>query len=167
MCRKATKQLEDIRDRMNREEEQRLERQKRAPAMERESDCANDPNGAYWAHYKDIMARPNSENIDYSSIDGKIGIRMRVTGYSASQIYEAIENNGPAMRKETMGAAEWDAKYRNRDWNRFAKETVEKYVFGSRGAAQYTQAESYRPYYLKVEGRTSRQEQTETRDLGR
>jgi hypothetical protein len=162
ICQKAGKRLGELQEHINRE----TERQKQIPVT---STNADDLNGAYWAHYKDIMARSANTTHDYSSIDGKIGIRMRVTGYSAAQVYEAIKNNAPAMRKETMAAAEWDAKYRNRDWSRFAQETVDKFVFGARGANQYGQAESYRPYYLKVEGRNSQQSKAgkAEKDLGR
>jgi hypothetical protein len=78
---------------------------------------------------------------------------MRVTGYSAGQIYEAIETNAPAIRRETMNAGEYDAKYRNRDWSRYAKETTEQFVFGPRGVDQYSQAETFRAYYMKLESR--------------
>ena len=81
-------------------------------------------------------------------------LRMRVTGYSAGQICEAIKANAPFMRKEVVIEREYDEKYRYRNWDRYAKETVEKYVFGSRGAAQYARAESYRAYYMKLEGRS-------------
>jgi hypothetical protein len=91
--------------------------------------------------------------MDYSRIDGMIGMRMRVTGYSAVQIYEAIKNNATAMRRETMNAGEYDAKYRSRDWSRFAKETTEQFVFGPRGVNQYSQAEAFRAYYMKLENR--------------
>jgi hypothetical protein len=97
---------------------------------------------------------------------------MRVTGYSAGQIYEAIKTNAPAMRKEVMKADEYGAKYRNRDWSRYAKETTEKFVFGPRGAAQYSQAEAFRAYYMQLEGRNftnrdaARREKTE-KDIGR
>ena len=54
-----------------------------------------------------------------------------------------------------MNEREYDEKYRYRNWGRYAKETVEKYVFGPRGAAQYAKAEYYRAYYMKLEGRDS------------
>lgn len=84
-----------------------------------------------------------------------IGIRMRVTGYDAGQIRAVIERNAPAMRKETLTAGEYDAKYRNRNWKRYAGETTAKFVFGPRGAAQYAGAEPYRPLYMRIEGRGS------------
>jgi predicted secreted acid phosphatase len=72
------------------------------------------------------------------------------------------------MRKETMSAADWSAKYRGRDWSRFAKETVEKFVFGPRGAEQYSQAEAYRLYYMKLENRNLAEEQAKPeKDIGR
>jgi hypothetical protein len=94
-------------------------------------------------------------------------LRMRVTGYSAGQIYDAIRNNAPAMRKEAMNEREYSEKYRYRNWDRYAKETVEKYVFGSRGAAQYNSAEEYRAYYLKLEGRSMADERRPQQDFQR
>jgi hypothetical protein len=176
MCRKAGQQVEEIYARMNEETRERENRAKR-PVF-RDFQGANaitanaaDPNGAYWAHCRDIVSRQNGAP-DYSSIDGKIGIRMRITGYDASQIYEAIKINAPAMRRETMSADEWSAKYRARDWSRFARETVEKFVFGPRGVSQYSQAETFRAYYMKVEGRIWTKEVRQQRakaekDLGR
>jgi hypothetical protein len=116
---------------------------------------ADDPNGAYRTHWKDVMKKLQSvgENTDYSRVDAMVGLRMRVTGYSAGQIYDAMKENAPAMRKEAMSEQEYGEKYRYRDWNRYAKETVEKYVFGPRGAAQYYKSEEYRAYYMKLEGR--------------
>jgi hypothetical protein len=135
---------------------------------------ARDPNGAYWAHCHDILSRSQGTP-DHSRIDGMIGIRMRVTGYDAAQIYEAIRTNAPAMRKETMNAADYAAKCRNYDWGRFAKETVEKFVFGPHGAGQYSQAEAFRAYYMQLESRNwteeARQKQARAekaeKDLGR
>ena len=91
--------------------------------------------------------------MDYSVIDGMIGIRMRGTGYGAEEIRAAIEKNAPLMRKETLSGQEYDAKYRGRDWKRFAKETTEKFVFGPRGIVQYGKAEQYRAAFIKAEGR--------------
>jgi hypothetical protein len=105
--------------------------------------------------------------MDYSRIDGMIGIRMRVTGYSVGQVYEAIKTNGPAMRRETMNADEYAAKYRNRDWSRFAEETTEKFVFGPRGVNQYSQAEAFRAYYMKVENRDVTGHGKAAKDMGR
>ncbi len=114
----------------------------------------SDPTGAYWAHYRDIAAK-YKKITDYSRIDAMIGIRMRVTGYDAGQVRAAIEVNAPAMRKETLTAGEYDAKYRNRNWKRYAGETTAKFVFGPRGAAQFSGAEPYRPLYMRIEGRGS------------
>jgi hypothetical protein len=171
ICQKAVRRLEEIRDRLNREAQAREHRVSNTPAVSQGSD-ARDPNGAYWIHYRDIAEHQTGNYMDYSRIDGMIGIRMRVAGYSAGQIYEAIKANAPAMRKETMSAAEYAAKYSGRDWSRFAKETAEKFVFGPRGVNQYSQAEQYRAYYMRLESRdfTGRdltgRKKTE-RDLGR
>jgi hypothetical protein len=105
---------------------------------------------------------------DYSQIDGIIGIRMRVAGYSPSEVMSAIEANAPAMRKANMSADEYAEKYRGRDWTRYARETTEQFVFGPRGVNQYAQAESYRPYYMNLEGRNARRGyETREKDLGR
>lgn len=165
ICAKATERLKETRARLDeealkirREEEHRRRRQSVATGI-----GANDPNGAYWAHYRDIAARQKGE-MDYSRIDAMIGIRMRVTGYEAGQVQAAIQENAPAMRKDTLSTAAYDAKYRNRDWKRFARETVEKFVFGPRGATQYAQAEAYRPYYMKLEGRSLAEKQRRERE---
>ena len=86
-------------------------------------------------------------------MDALIGIRMRATDYSSDEVQSAIENNAPAMRRETMSAEAFEAKYRNRDWKRYASETTEKYVFGPRGAVQFERALDYRPLYMRLEGR--------------
>jgi hypothetical protein len=131
---------------------------------------AREPDGAYWAHYRDIVSKISGD-LDYSGVDGKIGIRMRLTGYSSAQISEAIRNNASAMRKETMSEQEYNSKYHGRDWERYARETAEKFVFGERGRNQYAKSEPYRPYYMKVEGRSLTEELKEQRktaqDLGR
>ena len=125
---------------------------------------SNDPNSAYWAHYRDIMFT-RSGKPDYSGIDGMIGIRMRVTGYSAGQIRGAIETNAPAIRREAMTQEEYDAKYRNRNWARYAAETTDGFVFGVRGVAQYERSREYRPRLMKVEGRDLREEARREREL--
>lgn len=161
VCTKTTSRLAEIREQIRTEE---LKRQREQKHRERASNIAGwnastiDPKEAYWAHYRDIMQRLRGD-MDYSRVDGMIGVRMRVTGYSVGQIEAAIKDNAPVMRKASLSATTYDAKYRNRDWNRFAKETVEKFVFGSRGATQYAQAEAYRPYYMKLEGRSLAEEQ--------
>jgi hypothetical protein len=93
------------------------------------------------------------ESVDYSRADAMTGLRMRVTGYSIGQIYAAMKDNAPVLRKEAMSEGEYQEKYRYRNWDRYAKETTEKYVFGPRGAAQYYKSEEYRMYYMKLEGR--------------
>jgi hypothetical protein len=122
---------------------------------------AADPNGAYRTHWRDVLEKLSGvgKDVDYSRVDAMVGLRMRVTDYSAGQICEAIKENAPVMRKDVMNAAEYAEKYRYRDWNRYAKETVEKYVFGPRGAAQYYKSEEYRAYYMKLEGRSLSEEQ--------
>jgi hypothetical protein len=165
ICQKAASQLEEIRERLNREARERDQRTAQA-AVNLQNPGAHDPNGAYWAHYRDIATR-HTGDMDYSRIDGMIGVRMRVTGYSAGQIYETIKANAPAMRRETMNADEYAAKYRSRDWSRFAQETTEKFVFGSRGVDQYTQAEAFRAYYMKLEGRSPTSRDKAAKDIGR
>jgi hypothetical protein len=120
-----------------------------------------DPNGAYWAHYRDIAAKfsGSQEKMDYSRIDAMIGVRMRATGHTQSDVINAIETNAPAIRRETMPHEALNAKYGSRDWRRYATETTENYVFGARGAIQYEKALNYRPLYMKLEGRDVIQEQ--------
>jgi hypothetical protein len=73
------------------------ERKRRAP----DSGLFRDPDGAYWAHYRDIAGKFRG-TVDYSRIDAMIGVRMRATGHTQGEIASAIENNAPAMRRETM-----------------------------------------------------------------
>jgi hypothetical protein len=115
---------------------------------------AGDPQVAYWLHYDDIVKHQRGK-WDYSQLDGMIGIRLRVAGYNPSQVMWAIATNAPIMRRQNMGASEYAAKYHNRDWSRYARETTENFVFGSRGAAQFIKAEPYRPYYMVLEGRNT------------
>ncbi len=167
MCGKAAINLKAAQEWLKEQEQKLLReqehRQRSASVMTGLSGNARDPKGAYWAHYRDIVEKQKGK-MDYSRIDSMIGIRMRVTGYSSGQIQAAIEENAPMMRKETMSAQEYDAKYRYRDWKRFARETMEKFVFGTRGAAQYGKAEPYRSLYMKLEGRNLAAEQKQERD---
>jgi hypothetical protein len=129
---------------------------------------AAEPNTAFRIHWRDVMEKTQGDP-DYSRVDAMAALRMRVTGYSAGQICEAIKTNAPLMRKDVMSEREHDEKYRYRNWDRYAKETVEKYVFGPRGAVQYAKAEGYRPYYMKLEGRdhTGQRAEHPKQDLSR
>jgi hypothetical protein len=124
---------------------------------------AGDPDGAYWIHYRDIAAKFTGA-MDYSRIDAMAGIRMRATGYTQNDVQSAIETNAPAMRRENMTESDFDSKYRNRDWQRYASETAEKYVFGPRGAIQFEKALDYRPLYMRLEGRDIAEEQRAERE---
>jgi hypothetical protein len=63
-----------------------------------------------------------------------------------------------------MSAEAFEAKYRNRDWKRYASETTDKYVFGARGAVQFEKALDYRPLYMRLEGRDAIAEAQAERD---
>ena len=130
------------------------------------TDRANDPDGAYWRHYEDIAGRFGGA-MDYSQVDGMIGIRMRVTGHTASQIEDAIERNAPLMREKNMTTEEFREKYRYRNWKLFAHETTEKFVFGDRGTHQFHKAQEYLPYLTKLEGREVRRAKREQQNRGR
>jgi hypothetical protein len=158
VCEKGATELKRTHERMTREAEEVKKRQQehfaaRIP-FERD-DGAMDPNGAYRTHWRDVLEKLQGveKNADYSRVDAMTGLRMRVTGYSAGQICGAMKDNAPTMRKEVMNEREYAEKYQYRNWDRYAKETTEKYVFGPRGAAQYYKSEEYRPYYMKLEGR--------------
>jgi trehalose-6-phosphatase len=105
--------------------------------------------------------------MDYSRIDAMIGVRLRATGHSPNEVERAIEANGPAMRRGNMTEQEYSAKYRNRDWRKYAAETTERYVFGARGAVQYSKALDYRPHYMRLEGRDLNEEQRAEREQAR
>jgi hypothetical protein len=124
---------------------------------------ANDPDGAYWAHYRDIAAKFTGV-VDYSRIDAMVGARRRVTGYSQSDVESAIDANAPVIRRESMEQGDFDSKYRGRDWKRYAAETTEKFVFGPRGAVQFAKALDYRPLYMRLEGRNAAEEDRVERD---
>jgi hypothetical protein len=156
-CKKAAARLSCIRDEIQAAEEQirlRDEAGKNRPA---DSGSYRDPNGAYWAHYRDIAGKFGGAE-DYSRVDAMIGIRMRATGHTRGEVTEAIAGNAPAMRRENMTREAFTAKYGNRDWRRYADETAGNYVFGTRGAEQYGKALDYRPYYMRIEGRGAEEE---------
>ena len=157
-CQKAFGELQRLAEDVKRQQEAVvLDKKARELLIMEPTDRANDPDGAYWRHYEDI-ARRFGGAMDYSQVDGMIGIRMRVTGHTASQIEDAIERNAPLIREKNMTTEEFREKYRYRNWKLFAHETTEKFVFGARGELQYRKAEQYRPYLLKLEG----QQQTQT-----
>jgi hypothetical protein len=153
ICGKALQELESINSALKEAEEKtrRTAETKNRASGDRFTG-ANAPNDAYWIHYRDIAAKFTGA-LDYSRMDALIGIRMRATDYSPGEVESAIENNAPAMRRETMSVEAFEAKYRNRDWKRYAAETTEKYVFGPRGAIQFERALDYRPLYMRLEGR--------------
>lgn len=160
ICEEASKQLKAAHEQLLAAQERAESESKKMALQEipHVSSFASDPDGAYWAHYRDIM-RVYPGSTDYSRIDGMIGIRMRVTGYDAGQIRDAIQANAPAIRHEGMSPDDFDRKYKSRDWNRYAQETTEKFVFGVRGISQYEKSREYRPHLFKVEGRNMLEEQ--------
>ena len=165
-CEKAAKELADIHAEIC-ETEKRLDAQRRAAVTP--TNTSLDADGAYWRHYRDIVSKIKGD-IDYSRIDAMIGIRMRVTGHSQNDVQNAIESNGPAMRRENMSAEAFEAKYRNRDWRRYAAETTTNFVFGARGTIQYGRAMQYQPHYMRLEGRTANtqpQQEAQKRNRGR
>ena len=163
-CEKAAAELETINASLKEAgEKAQQEAEARKLAASDHYVGANDPNGAYWIHYRDIAAKFKGA-LDYSSIDALVGIRMRATDYSPGDVQSAIEDNAPAMRRKTMSAEAFEAKYRNRDWKRYASETTEKYVFGPRGAVQFEKALDYRPLYMRLEGRDAAEEQWAERE---
>jgi hypothetical protein len=164
LCWKAGKELKAIHASLKEAEKnvkQTAETAKRAHSSRFAG--ASNPNSAYWAHYRDIAAKFTG-NMDYSRIDAMIGVRMRSTDHSQSDVQSAIENNAPAMRRENITESEYAAKYRNRDWQRYAAETTEKFVFGPRGAVQFEKALDYRPLYMRLEGRDAAEEDRRERE---
>jgi hypothetical protein len=167
VCAKARQELEAIHASMKEAEQKAKlagERAKRVSEGQFAGTTgANDPNSAYWVHYRDIASK-FSGAMDYSRVDAMIGVRMRATDHSRSDVQSAIENNAPAMRRENMTESEYAAKYRNRDWRRYAAETMEKFVFGPRGAVQFEKAMDYRPLYMRLEGRGTAEESRRERE---
>ncbi|MDR1649900.1 MAG: relaxase/mobilization nuclease domain-containing protein [Synergistaceae bacterium] len=160
ICWKAGKELKAIHASLKEAEKKAMradEKTKRVLEARSDGTGANDPNGAYWIHYRDIAAK-YAGTTDYSRIDGMVGVRMRVTGYTRDQIREAIETNAPAMRRNAMSEEDYTAKYKNKDWPRYARETADNFAFGLRGLSQYESARKYRPRLMKLEGRDAREE---------
>jgi hypothetical protein len=160
ICEKAKQELEAIYASLKEAEKkarQTEERAKRFSEGRSDGTGANDPNGAYWIHYRDVAAK-FAGTTDYSRIDGMIGVRMRATGYSREQIREAIESNAPEMRRNAMSEESYLAKYKNKDWPRYARETADNFVLGLRGLSQYEDTRKYRPRLMKLEGRDAREE---------
>ena len=174
ICEKAHAELEKLHAHLQEtrkqiEAEQRATAAVKIPTSNDTTGGPNDPNGAYWTHYRDILSKHTGGQPDYSRIDAMIGVRMRVTGYAQGDVQSAIEQNAPAMRREAMSADAFTEKYRNRDWSRYAAETTGNYVYGPRGAIQYGKAQPYLPLYLRLEGRsmTQQRQQQETQQKNR
>ena len=161
LCQKALEELQGILKEVQNQKKITALIQK-VELLASDSEGANDPDGAYWKHYEDV-ARHFGGAMDYSQVDGMIGIRMRVTGYTASQIEDALERNAPEMRQKNMTMEEFRTKYQYRNWKLFAHETTEKFVFGTRGVHSFQKAEQYRPYLLKLEGRSKSGQQKGSR----
>jgi hypothetical protein len=177
ICEKTRQELESAHEEIKQAEARaKRDRERYGQAQNSCAAGTNDPNAAYWAHYRDITSKLNEltgarelpgspQKPDCSRLDGMIGIRMRVTGYSQEQIRIAIEANAPIMRREVVGEAEADAKYKNKDWRRYATETADNFVFGLRGLSQYESARRYRPRLMKVEGRSAFDEDKRAREM--
>jgi hypothetical protein len=156
-CEKAKGRLEALQQEYKEHEQQeKTTREIRERTYSASHSHADDPYAAYWSHARDIISRQGVS--DFSRLDGMIGIRMRVTGYGQSQIESAIESNGPALRKEQLSAEEFSEKYGNRNWHKYAIETTDNFIFGSRGHEAFTNAEGFEPYFLKIEGRSYKEE---------
>jgi len=123
------------------------------------------PDIAYWKHADDVLSRFKHEHNDekFSEIDSMIGMRMRVTGYSPSEIAGAIKNNAPKLRKQELSSEKFQEDYGSRDFRRFADETVRDFVFGSRGWKQFEKTKEYAPRLYKLEGRDYNEEMKEKR----
>jgi hypothetical protein len=162
ICKKARAELQSIHSALKEAEKKTRmadERRKNSTLY-----STGDPGGAYWAHYRDIAAKFTGGVVDYSRVDAMIGVRMRITGYSQGEVAGAIASNAAAMRRENMTHEAFAAKYGNRDWSRYASETVDKYVFGARGMVQFEKALDYRPFYMRLEGRDPYKEQYESNE---
>jgi hypothetical protein len=165
ICEKTRMELEAIHSSIKEAEERAKREAKAVKPADRShySTGTNDPSSAYWIHYRDIAARQTGAP-DYSRIDGMIGTRMRVTGYSRDQIRGAIESNAPLMRQQNMTEGEYNAKYSNKNWRNYAAETADGFVFGVRGITQYEKTREYRPRLMKIEGRNVIEESRRERE---
>ena len=115
-CRKALELARQIAG----EYEATAESRKRWPVFPPGCGPSGDAVTAYHAHLEDIRRHLTIE--DYSRVDAMIALRLRANGHSRDAVMEAVRQYAPYIQKPLA----------HRDWQRYAKRTVE-YAFGILG----------------------------------
>jgi len=125
---------------------------KAKPALELAAAASGSAIDAYQRHYRDILKRLRSGELDLSRVDSMIAVRMRVTGHDQAAIESAIRQCAPAIRQKDEG----------RDWNDYATRTG-RYAYSAAGDRQAEQLAKYRQQWERLEGRGSQQRQEQER----
>jgi hypothetical protein len=73
-----------------------------------------------YSAYREIMAKRFPEKIDASRLDAAVALRMRLAGYTRTEVANEMYRKAPPLRKES------------RDWKEYAHRTV-WYAFGTAG----------------------------------
>lgn len=101
---------------------------------------------AYQAHYGDVVRllrqRLGVGKLDLSRVDSMIAVRMRVTGYSQSDIESAIRHCAPTTRQNVE----------SHDWNDYAQRTA-RYAYSFAGERQAERLAKYQQDWARLEGR--------------
>ena len=137
ICRKAQNQLNELK-----EAELKKGRERKTVEIPRSSAIPQTPEDAYKAHAFDIIKRQNVS--DFSRLDSMVAVRMVVTGYSYSEIEQAIAAMAPSFRP--------DSERNKHNWKDYAKRTA-NYVSRPRGQAAVEKARPYKAYFMNIEGR--------------
>lgn len=112
------------------------------------------PVDAYNAHAKNIMQHAGAGGItNWNRIDSMIAVRMHVTGYSRTDIQEAIEHAASTIRPE-------EDKNKHK-WPNYAKQTA-TFPDSPRGQMQIHEFGSkYHDHWLRIEGRLPERQKKE------
>jgi hypothetical protein len=103
------------------------------------------PDDAYKRHRDDIRKK-SSERMDPSRMDWNVAVRMRVTGYTQSQVEEVLRTAAPKDRPQET-----------RDWKRYAANTAQRVFQGQRGLMNALQQQRFRADLMQLEGRDPRE----------
>lgn len=95
-------------------------------------------------HVKDIMSHRSDAKSNLSVVDSMAAVRMRVTGWSISQIQSAIEAGAKEMRP--------DVEKHKHVWADYAKRTAH-YTETIKGLRDVVSYQNKKGIWLKLEGR--------------
>lgn len=100
--------------------------------------------GAYYAHYQDVMKRFGGEEVNYSRVDSMIALRLRATGHGAAAVAATLERCAPSIRPpEAQGS---------HSWGDYSRRTVE-YAFGMGGDQQLEKTQRYHEQWKRLENK--------------